>query len=127
MLEDIGKAVIGWGVTILGAWLLTKIPGVKKWLSDHPLVKSVALILLIGLLASVTAVAVYDRYIVAPQFALLQRTLFGGSNAVIAAPGNRCPPGSYAVALSTVSVSGGNRGYLESATITCMELKFAPK
>lgn len=53
----------------------------------------------------------------------IQKTLYEGSDVVI--PGNSCPPGTYAVSLSTVSVGGGRAGFVESAQISCKALKFA--
>lgn len=89
--------------------------------------KVIGVSLLLAILCSVSAVVAYERYVVAPQFAELQRVLFDGSDTIADAPSNTCPAGSYAVGIRTVSVSGGAHGFLESATIRCMELKFKKK
>ncbi|MDI1343274.1 MAG: hypothetical protein PSV22_04120 [Pseudolabrys sp.] len=127
MFEDVGKAIIVWGVPLLGAWVLAKIPSSRKWLGDRPVLISIAAGLILALLSSATAIWLYDRFVITAQFAQIDNTLFKGADVVIDGPNNRCPPGYYAVGVRTVSVSGGNRGYLESATITCMELHFKRK
>jgi hypothetical protein len=127
MKDDILKAIIGWGVPILGTWLLAKIPAVRDWLASHSFARTALFALLFAVLCSLTAVELYDRYVVQPQFAEIKKTLFEASDAVVPAVDNRCPPGSYAVGIRTVSVSGGAHGFLESATLNCMQLRFKPK
>jgi type II secretory pathway pseudopilin PulG len=54
----------------------------------------------------------------------IESTIYDGQIGTVAAPGGACPPGTYAIVLSTTSVSGGRAGFLESANIQCKELRF---
>jgi len=58
------------------------------------------------------------------KFSQIETVLYGAGGAIVPAPGNKCPDGTYAAALTQVSVSGGAHGYLESASIQCMALRF---
>ena len=55
----------------------------------------------------------------------IEKALYEGSDASVPAPGNRCPPNTYVAAISSVSVSGGAHGYLESVSVTCKALRFS--
>jgi hypothetical protein len=49
----------------------------------------------------------------------IQKSLYSTSDAVVPAPGNKCPAGTYAVNLGQISVPGGAHGFLESVSIQC--------
>ncbi len=141
--NDILKTAIGWAVPLLLAWLLTRIPRVRKWFTEHPNLKIVALSSLMSVLIGATAVLVYNRYVNAPAHAALQaqiaqmrseleaqigqmqKVLYDASDTPVAQSGNKCPDGSYAFGVDSKSVTGGNAGYLESVTINCKPLRFA--
>jgi hypothetical protein len=58
------------------------------------------------------------------KFEEIQRVLYDGGEALVSAPGNVCPPGTYAVKVGSVSVSGGAHGFLESVNVACRQLRF---
>jgi hypothetical protein len=64
-------------------------------------------------------IAEYDA-----KFSQIEKALYGASDAAVAASGNKCPDGTYAVGVSQVSVGGGAHGFLESVSIQCKALRF---
>ena len=58
------------------------------------------------------------------KFLQMEKVLYEGGDLSVPAPGNRCPPNTYAIAVGSVSVSGGAHGFLKSVSVTCKALRF---
>ena len=54
----------------------------------------------------------------------IETSIYGVPGPTVPAPGGNCPSGTYAVTISSVSVSGGRAGYLESVSVQCRTLRF---
>jgi hypothetical protein len=55
----------------------------------------------------------------------IQGVIYGGDDHAVPPIGGICPPGSFAVNVGGVSVSGGAHGYLESLNFYCRVMHFA--
>ncbi|MER9533030.1 hypothetical protein NKI89_24935 [Mesorhizobium sp. M0309] len=103
--------VIGWVVGLFLAFVASYLPSVRAWLAQRPWVAAVlAAVLISGLINALTL------------WELKANLLSWGGNKDSTASAT-CPDGMYAIGIKTVSVGGGNSGYLGSATLVCRPLK----
>ncbi len=129
---EVGKlvlaAIVGWAVPLAMAWLVSKIPPIRKKLDENPTAKVIAVSCLLSALLSATAVLVYDKYVLPNQMSVWSSVAKAGNpaptNGGYGPVTTTCPEGYYAVGLK----SWGNSsppyciGCLVSTEIQCRKL-----